>query len=356
MDSKTERRTLRVLLYCILSAAIALIFLKYILPCTLPFILASLTAWLAEPTVVLISEKLKIGRGAASFFCMAVFVMSILGVTVFILSRIIYSASDLLHELPQILSSLSDLVKSLTAFSEKYITSAPEEIRDYLESAIAGASSSISELPVKLSNLAIGKMTSIMSSTSSAVVFIAMYIVSSFFISWTFPDIKFFITRQVPPRLRAFTVNLKRDILDGMGTWFKAQLTLMCMTFLELSAAFTIMKIKDSLLIAGITAIIDALPVLGTGIVLIPWALFSLLTGSTAKAIGLIVTYGIVTMLRSFLEPKIVSAGFGVNPAAALLAAYTGLRLCGVGGMVLFPLCLMLIKSLNDKGYIRLWK
>jgi predicted PurR-regulated permease PerM len=145
-------------------------------------------------------------------------------------------------------------------------------------------------------------------------------------------------------------------MLDGLGTWLKAQLTLMAVTFFELSLGLSLLKIKSPILIAALTAIIDSLPVLGTGIILIPWAIISLILGSKIKALGLICLYIIVTAVHSVLEPKLVSVGFGVNPAATLLFSYLGLKLCGAVGMVIFPLILMMVKTLNDKGYIHLWR
>lgn len=127
-------------------------------------------------------------------------------------------------------------------------------------------------------------------------------------------------------------------------------------TFLELTLALALMGFRYSALISFITVLVDALPVLGTGVILISWAAVLVLMGNIPQALGLIVTWLFVTLARSFLEPRLVGAKFGIDPVAALLAMYTGFRLFGVTGMVLFPLLLLMLKQMNDKGYIRLWK
>jgi predicted PurR-regulated permease PerM len=128
------------------------------------------------------------------------------------------------------------------------------------------------------------------------------------------------------------------------------------LTFAELSAAFLLLRVDYALLLALAVAVVDMLPVLGTGTVLIPWAAADLLTGAPLRAAALMVTYGVVTLVRSFAEPKLVGSQIGLPPAAALAAMYMGFRAVGVAGMVLSPVALMVVKQLNDRGYVKLWR
>ncbi len=114
----------------------------------------------------------------------------------------------------------------------------------------------------------------------------------------------------------------------------------MAITFRELGLTLSILKVPYALLLAGIVAIIDALPILGTGTVLLHWALVALITGNGALALGLVLTYGTVSLVRSVLEPKLVGQGISLHPVATLLAMYVGFSACGVLGMVLFPIAL----------------
>ena len=130
----------------------------------------------------------------------------------------------------------------------------------------------------------------------------------------------------------------------------------MAMTFFELLAAFLLLKVKGAALIAALTAFVDALPVFGTGIVLVPWAVYSLILGDTARGIGLLICWGVVNLVRSCVQAKLLGDRIGLSPLASLLAVYVGWRAWRVWGMLLFPIVLAVLSQLNDKGIIRLWR
>ena len=100
----------------------------------------------------------------------------------------------------------------------------------------------------------------------------------------------------------------------------------------------------------------DCLPVFGTGTVLVPWGALCLLTGNVPKGLGLLALYGVISLVRSVLEPKIMAAQVDLPPLAALAAMYVGFCAFGVAGMVLCPMALLCVKQLHDSGWLRLWK
>jgi predicted PurR-regulated permease PerM len=109
-------------------------------------------------------------------------------------------------------------------------------------------------------------------------------------------------------------------------------------------------------IISLLTAIIDIIPVFGTGSVLIPWAIISFITGNYAQGIGLLVLYAVITVIRQVLEPKLVAGQLGLPPFLTLMAMYIGSQLFGVLGIFLLPLSIITIKALNDEGIIHLYK
>ena len=112
----------------------------------------------------------------------------------------------------------------------------------------------------------------------------------------------------------------------------------------------------SALLLAAVTALVDALPVFGTGTVLLPWAAACLLLGQAPRAVALAALYAVISAVRSFLEPKVMAAQAGLPPLAALAAMYAGFRAFGVAGMILLPVALLFVKQLHDQGYVGLWK
>ena len=101
-------------------------------------------------------------------------------------------------------------------------------------------------------------------------------------------------------------------------------------------------------LAALVITVVDALPVFGTGTILIPWALALFLQGETKTGVGLVILYGAAALSRQALEPRLVGKQVGLNPVLTLLALYTGYRLLGVGGMIVFPIAAMLFKQIWD--------
>ena len=137
---------------------------------------------------------------------------------------------------------------------------------------------------------------------------------------------------------------MKDNLLCTLSKWFKAQCILLGVTFAELLAGLLLIRQPYALLLAAAIALIDALPVFGTGTVLLPWAAVCLLLQHTPKAFSLVAIYAVM------------AAQVDLPPLAALMAMYIGFCTFGVGGMIFFPLALLFLKQLHDAGYLRLWK
>ena len=128
------------------------------------------------------------------------------------------------------------------------------------------------------------------------------------------------------------------------------------MTFAERAVGFSILGLPYALLSALVIALVDILPVFGTGTVLVPWSVGAFFTGNTKLGLCLAALYGIITVIRQIAEPKILGSSVGMHPLATLLAMYIGLKLCGIGGLFLFPIGAVILKNLNESGFIRLYK
>ena len=107
---------------------------------------------------------------------------------------------------------------------------------------------------------------------------------------------------------------------------------------------------------AALTAVVDALPLFGTGVMLAPWAVFCLLLGQSSRGLGLLITWAAVSLVRSCIEAKLLGDQIGLHPLASLMAMYVGWRIWSVWGMLLFPMLLVTARQLNDRGVVRLWK
>ncbi|GAA0680840.1 hypothetical protein GCM10008903_11340 [Clostridium cadaveris] len=130
----------------------------------------------------------------------------------------------------------------------------------------------------------------------------------------------------------------------------------MALTFLELSLGFFILRIENGVTIAAIIALLDILPILGTGGILIPWVIIELIRGNVYLALGLATLYMLITVVRNILEPKIVGAQVGMHPIVMLICMFVGVKVFGFIGLFILPAIAIIIKNLNDSGKIHLFK
>ncbi|NLN41945.1 MAG: AI-2E family transporter [Clostridiales bacterium] len=138
--------------------------------------------------------------------------------------------------------------------------------------------------------------------------------------------------------------------------FIKAQIFLMAITFLELLIGYQILGVEYAFFFALLTAIIDILPVLGTGTVLIPTAIVHFIMGNIPRALGFLCLYFIIFVIRQILEPRVVGQSLGLHPLVTLMSMYIGLRLIGVPGMFLGPIIVILVKAFYKAGFLPSWK
>lgn len=183
-----------------------------------------------------------------------------------------------------------------------------------------------------------------------------IWIVASVFLTIDYHQVVGFFVRQLPDRHAELYQTVKELCTNTLFRLLKAYALLMFITFVELSVGLLILRVKGAVWLAALIAIVDILPVLGTGTVLIPWTLFELISGNFGMALGLLILYVFITVLRNILEPRLVSYQIGLNPLVTLFFMYLGLQIAGVAGMMLFPVVVMILVQLQESGHVHIWK
>lgn len=349
-----------------LIIAIGYVVLKFLFWPLFPFLMAFVFAMVFQRPVHFVERKLKIGRGFPSVLLVLLILTVVLGVLT-LLGALLVNQTRALFEslgerfvsLPQMLESLKATLGSALAFLPDSIEgTVVQSINRFLDGLIGGTASfdwSILAGPLEGAFNAAKQVP-------GAVLSVVVASVCCVFITIDFPRIRRFAYRQIPPEKREVFSHTKRAVLSSFGKIAKAYLLILCITFLELLAGFKILSavglMSDTYIIvlALVIAVIDIIPVLGTGTVLIPWALYSLIVGNTWLGIGLAVVYVIITVIRQYIEPKLVSLQLGLPPFLTLIAMFFGLQLFGFIGLFLMPMFVMLIKMLSDNGTIHLWR
>ena len=151
-------------------------------------------------------------------------------------------------------------------------------------------------------------------------------------------------------------MQIKEYIIGTLFVCIRSYAIIMSITFVELSIGFTIIGLEYALPIAFGIAIFDILPVLGTGGIMLPWAVITAIRGDIPLALSLLAVYVVVTIIRNIIEPKIVGAQLGLHPVVTLVSMFVGTQLFGVLGLFGFPICLSLLRHLNDTGAVKIFK
>ena len=184
----------------------------------------------------------------------------------------------------------------------------------------------------------------------SILLFVIATIVSTYFFSCDYDMLRAKVASVTPLKWRLRYRQTREQISNTLVSYLRALIVLICITFVELALGLAVLRVPNSFLIAAITAIIDALPILGTGWILGPWAIICLFAKDYFRAIGLAVLYAVILVVRNMIEPKIVGQHIGLHPLITLVAMYVGLKMFGIIGMFM-PIPIALIKQFYEWGY-----
>lgn len=353
---ENKRKLIGGVLYWGLLLLLCWLGIRYVLLWLLPFLIALGVSYLMEPTVCYLREKLRLRRGFVSAILSFILLALLLAVLTVLCLNLLQQSVRLFRALPQYLAELPAYFTDMQERLERFCASCPKGVQVWLESAIADGSQQITAWFSRFSARCVSTAAEALKELPSVFLFAATTVLAIFFTAARFPTVVDFLRRQLPPQKLQQAGGVKENLLSTLTKWFKAQCILLAVTFTELLAGLLLIRQPYALLLAAVIALIDALPVFGTGTVLLPWAVVCLLLQQTPKAIALGTIYAVITLVRSFLEPKVMAAQVNLPPLAALMAMYIGFCTLGVAGMILFPMLLLFLKQLRDAGYLRLWK
>ena len=323
---------------------------------TLPFIAAFCLARLLEPVVQRLCKRLRLSRVVASALGTLLVFAAAIALVSLLVACAAYELSAFEGRLAELSVRFPETVTSLFLRMRGMIEAAPAELQAPIRAALEGLPGKATELAATLSKWIISRLTAILSAGPKIILFMFTCALGTFFISSTYSRVSAFMMRQIHERYHQPMREILSELRRTSGKWLKAQLILSGVTFCELFVLFCALRVDFAVSLAIIIAVADMLPAVGTGIVLIPWAVFSFATGNSKNAGLLFAGFVVIVLVRNILESKLLSTGLGLPPIATLIAMYVGYMALGVLGMAVLPIALIMLKHLHDHGYIRLWK
>ena len=249
-----------------------------------------------------------------------------------VVSELISLAESLPAKIPQWMESLDQLGQQISA-------QFPIISTESLASIIQSLSGHLTESITTIAASAVSFVTQM----PAIILFIVFTIMSTYFFSVSRFSIMRNLKRQLPQSWQETAQHLYGTLAKALFGWLKAQFIILCCMFLVMFIGFTILNVHYALLIALGIAVMDALPILGSGLVMIPWIGYQLFFGSLPMGIGLALIYVLLIFTRQSIEPRVVGGQFGLPPLWTMCAMYAGFRLFGFIGLFLGPLTLLLM-------------
>ncbi len=307
---------------------------KFLLKYLFPFVLAVLVAMLMQKPAKLLSKKIRLKKGTCAALLSAILYVLVAAVSILAVARL-FSITG------RAISSVSDTrVRSVVESAEGYFDSLADRFYGQSETVVATEKiivGILESLGQKLAAFLSETATNIIKLTPSFLFSTVVALAATCYIAKDFDTLVRFIKELIGVKAYRKTVKIKCILKGCIFKMLAGYLLIMLVTFGELSIGFVAIGIKNPLLMALLVAAVDILPVLGAGAVLLPWSVINLFLGNTLLGVGLIAIYVTVTVIRNFLEPKIVSKKTGINPLFILFAMVLGLRLFGAAGLIIFP-------------------
>lgn len=357
MDYERKKKFIVDALYLAIIASLVYLVVQYGLGLLSPFLLAFLIAWLLQRPARLVATKTKLPRKAVALL-LALLFYATAGVLLALLSiKLITSLTALVTAMPSIYTS--QIAPALSTFFNG-IEQSIYQMDPALVTAIGDLFNqlvqSIGELLTSLSVGAVSTLSGYATSLPGLFIKLLLTIIATFFISADYEQLAGFVTRQFSGKTNSLLEQIKKYVAGTLFVCIRSYALIMTITFVELSVGLTLIGVPNAILVALVIAIFDVLPVLGTGGIMIPWVILAAIQGNYPLAVGLLLVYLAITVIRNIIEPKIVGAQLGLHPIVTLASMFVGAQLLGVLGLFGFPIGLSLLRHLNDTGVIKLFR
>ena len=335
MDLEAKKIFLINTSFLLITAAGIFFICKFLLAYLLPFVIGIIIAFLMQKPAKYISSKTGIKTG----ICAAVSVAAVYTAAIIAGALLTGRAALYLYafakDIPKYMVDLSSFFSHLRNSLENKLNDMP---KDSINTVMSLLSSSAENIAAAVTNFFSSVAAGIAKSTPAFLISSVVTVVASCYIAKDFEGLVKFLRSMISKRKYAVILKIKDILINSVFKFLKGYLLLMIITFAELLCGLLILRVKNAPLTALLIAFIDILPVLGTGTALIPWALVSIALGKTYLGAGLITVYLIITVVRNFLEPRVIGGQIGINPLLTLLTMFIGLKLFGFLGMIITPI------------------
>ena len=342
--------------FAVIVLVVMLVF-RYGMKSLAPFAIAFLIAWILQRPVRFLEGKLPIKKRLCAALAVVLFYLLAGFIIALVSTELVTGLVRLVKNLPNIYeNALLPFVLDVFRSVERMLVGMTPETTAVLENIANEFINSLGSMVSSLSVWAMGLITGVAGAVPGIFIKVVVMIISTFFIAMDYDRLTGFCLRQMNDKSKEIFIQIKEYVVGTLWVCIRSYALIMSITCVELCIGLSLLKINYAVIVALCISIFDILPVLGTGGIMIPWVLLSLLQGKLSRALGLLVVYIVITIIRNIIEPKIVGSQLGLHPVVTLCSMFVGAQVMGVLGLFGFPIGLSLIVYLNEHGLIKILK
>lgn len=351
---KAETIAKKVVIILILAGACVFTFLliPQILQLLLPFVIAYIISVIASPLTHLF-EKLRLPRTLSAIISILLVAAALFGVSSLVISKIISELYDFSSSIPELYNTMTATFNDFKNLADGLFNMLPDRFAFSTDEVLTALGDSLSAISSSIVSFISSHTVSYVKNIPAFLIAVVFSILASYFLIRDKRIVKSALGKLFGKDISDKISMVKHDLSNAVFAYVKAQGILMSITFVEVFIGLSVIGVKYSFLFALTIAFLDAIPVFGTGTILLPWALISLITGNYTYTISLAILYAVCLVVRQFLEPKILSTQIGMHPLITLLSMYVGFRFIGIFGMILGPVVALIVKNFVERYYIK---
>ncbi len=365
MGKVVEKRKSFIITFIYLSIFVGLYYflIKYAMGYIFPFVFAAILSVFLQPVVRWFTKKFRLKtHGFISTVLVLLLVVSVVGLIAGAGYVLFVELKDFFAYLSNTISSVDDIIIMVENTALNFIGKLPKGIGNavggYVTEFFDNLGSKETSLDFSALSAPLSGAWSVVKGIPSFILSLVVTVISCVFMTAEYDKVRDMILDMCSEETGEKLVDAKRTVTKGIGKLIKAYATLMLITFTEVFLGLNLMKLIGIYeggyiaIIAFVTCIVDIIPVLGTGTILIPWAVYNIISGDFALAIALLLLYAVITVIRQVIEPKLVANQVGLPSIVTIMAMFLGGRVLGALGILILPLTVIVLKLMYDEGII----
>lgn len=376
-DNKKDQRIafLTNIAYWVVILAIVFLIFKYLIDLVMPFFLAFIFAAVVRPLSrmlsrkeyykkmpdgrkILVKRRFPMNRAAAGVISALVLFLIMAGLLALVLVKAFDGVSDFVATIPslyeqRILPILNQLFYEVEQFASRF----DETVQEMVEAAIPNVISSIGSAVTNFSAKAVTFVANFVTRVPSLLLNTVITLIATVFIAVDFDRLSAFVRRNLPEKPLTMVRNVRDSFLSTIWQFLRSYALIFIITATEITVGLLLIGMGKPLLLGILIAVFDAFPIVGSGMILLPWAIITMITGELWRGLALGALYAIVVIARQIIEPKIVGKHVGLRPIVTLMCMFVGSKLFGgLVGLFGLPITAAILVDLNDNGILHLFK